>query len=142
MGYEVRATGVLSTQPIDPGVAVPWGTVVNDGVLATHHQHILSLRIDPELDGSTENRLIYKEAHPMPHNPTTNPHGNGHIGTRTEIVYSGGYDLDSKSNRTFMTENPQKQNPVNGKNVAYKIHVPPFQPILAEENSFHYKRAE
>jgi primary-amine oxidase len=84
MSDEVRATGVLSTQPIDPSVAVPGGTIVNDGVLTMYHQHILSLRIDPELDGSTENRLIYEEAHPMPRNPTTNPHGNGYIGTRTE----------------------------------------------------------
>ncbi|KAF4619083.1 hypothetical protein G7Y89_g14764 [Cudoniella acicularis] len=42
--YEVRATGILSTQPIDEGISVPWGTVVHPGVLAAHHQHIFSLR--------------------------------------------------------------------------------------------------
>lgn len=142
MDYEVRATGILSTQPIDPNVSVPWGTVVHDGVLAVYHQHILSLRIDPELDGNSHNRLIYEETAPMPRHPKTNPHGNGYTGSRTIIPRSGGYDLDSSKNRVYMIENPRKQNPINGKNVAYKIHVPAFQPLLAEENSFHYKRAE
>jgi primary-amine oxidase len=142
MEYEVRATGILSTQPIDPGVQVPWGTVVHDGVLAVYHQHILSLRIDPELDGDMRNRLLFEETTVMPRDPQTNPHGNGYTSTRTLIKKSGGYDLDSRRNRTFIIDNARKQNPVNGKNVAYKIHMPPVQPILAEENSFHYKRAE
>jgi primary-amine oxidase len=72
MMYEVRATGILSTQPIDEGSSVPWGTVVHDGVLATDHQHIMSLRIDPELDGDVENRLVYEEAHALPRDPKTN----------------------------------------------------------------------
>lgn len=142
MEYEVRATGILSTQPIDPDVEVPWGTVVHDGVLAGYHQHILSLRVDPELDGDRENRLVYEETAPLPRHPDTNPHGNGYISARTTIEKSGGYDLESRKNRVFMIENPKKQNPVNGKNVAYKIHIPPVQPLLAEEESFHHKRAE
>jgi hypothetical protein len=122
MQYEVRATGILSTQPIDPGMSVPWGTVVHNGVLVAYHQHIMSLRIDPELDGDASNRLVYEEAHPIPHDPKTNPHGNAYVSNRKTIPCSEGYGLDSNSNRVFMIENPQKQNPVNGKNVAYKIH--------------------
>ncbi|KAI0129111.1 copper amine oxidase [Xylariales sp. AK1849] len=142
MAYEVRATGILSTQPIDPDVEVPYGTVVHDGVLAGYHQHILSLRVDPELDGDRENRLVYEETSPLPRNPEINPHGNGYISRRTTLEKSGGYDLESKNNRVFMIENPNKKNPVNGKNVAYKMHIPPVQPLLAEETSFHYKRAD
>ena len=73
--YEVRATGILSTQPIDEGLDVPWGTVVHPGVLAAHHQHVFSLRVDPALDGHS-NRLVYDEAHPMPRDDF-NPHGTG-----------------------------------------------------------------
>lgn len=142
MVYEVRATGILSTQPIDQGCSVPWGTVVHDGVLASYHQHIMSLRIDPELDGNSKNRLIYEEAHALPRDPKTNPHGNAYITNKTVVGVSGGYDLDSKKNRVYMIENTKKQNPVNGKNVAYKIAVPAFQPLLADESSFHHKRAE
>ncbi|KAH8204600.1 hypothetical protein TruAng_001229 [Truncatella angustata] len=142
MAYEVRATGVLSTQPIDQGVEVPYGTVVHEGVLGGYHQHILSLRVDPELDGDRENRLVYEETSALPRHADTNPHGNGYISKRTTLEKTGGYDLESKKNRVFMIENPNKQNPVNGKNVAYKIQVPPVQPLLAEESSFHYKRAD
>jgi primary-amine oxidase len=115
---------------------------VHDGVLAVYHQHILSLRIDPELDGGVNNRLVYEEAHPIPYDPKLNPHGNAYTTNKSVIEVSGGYDLDSKKNRVFMIENARKQNPVNGKNVAYKIQVPAFQPLLASPESFHYKRAE
>ena len=138
--YEVRATGILSTQPIDEGLDVPWGTVVHPGVLATHHQHIFSLRVDPMLDGHN-NRLVYDEAHPMPRSDF-NPHGTGYFTEETLIEKSGGYDLDQDTNRTFKIQNAAVRNPVNGKPVAYKIHAPPFQKILSDNDSFNYKRAE
>ena len=138
--YEVRATGILSTQPIDEGIEVPWGTVVHPGVLATHHQHIFSLRVDPMLDGHA-NRLVYDEAHPMPRSDF-NPHGTGYFTQETLVETSGGYDLDPDSNRTFKIQNAAVRNPVNGKPVAYKIHAPPFQKILSDSDSFNYKRAE
>ncbi|PQE19221.1 primary-amine oxidase protein [Rutstroemia sp. NJR-2017a BBW] len=138
--YEVRATGILSTQPIDEGVSVPWGTVVHPGVLAVHHQHIFSLRVDPMIDGPL-NRVVYDEAHPMPRSDF-NPHGVGYSVTETPITQSGGYDLDYDVNRTFKIQNASVKNPVNGKAVAYKVHVPPFQKMLADKDSYHFKRAE
>ena len=138
--YEVRATGILSTQPIDEGISVPWGTVVHPGVLAAHHQHIFSLRVDPMLDGPL-NRVVYDEAQPMPRSDF-NPHGVGYTVTETPITTSGGYDLDFDVNRTFKIQNASVKNPINGKPVAYKIHVPPFQKMLADKDSFHFKRAE
>lgn len=138
--YEVRATGILSTQPIDEGIEVPWGTVVHPGVLATHHQHIFSLRVDPMIDGPT-NRVVYDEAHPMGRSDF-NPHGVGYTVNETPITTSGGYDLNYDVNRTFKIQNKAVKNPINGKPVAYKIHVPPFQKMLADKDSFHFKRAE
>lgn len=138
--YEVRATGILSTQPIDEGISVPWGTVVHPGVLAAHHQHIFSLRIDPMLDGPL-NRVVYDEAHAMPRSDF-NPHGVGYTVNETPISTSGGYDLDFDANRTFKIQNAGIRNPVNGKPVAYKIMAPPFQKMLADKDSYHFKRAE
>lgn len=138
--YEVRATGIVSTQPIDDGVEVPWGTVVHPGVLAAHHQHIFSLRVDPAIDGH-ENRLIYEEAHPMPRSDF-NPHGVGYTVEPTLVEKSGGLDVDFEHNRTFKIQNTSVRNPVNGKPVGYKIHLPPFQKMLADSDSFHFKRAE
>lgn len=138
--YEVRATGIVSTQPIDDGVEVPWGTIVHPGVLATHHQHILSLRVDPAIDGHN-NRLIYEEAHPMPRSDF-NPHGVGYFVDQTLVEKSGGLDIDYERNRTFKIQNTSVLNPVNGKPVSYKIQAPPFQKMVADPDSFHFKRAE
>ena len=138
--YEVRATGIVSTQPIDEGIEVPWGTVVHPGVLAAHHQHIFSFRVDPMIDGF-RNRLVYEEAHAMPRSDF-NPHGTGYIAKETIIETSGGYDVDYETNRTFKIQNAQVHNPINGKPVAYKIQAPAFQKILADTESFNYKRAE
>ncbi|KAF2711489.1 hypothetical protein K504DRAFT_427950 [Pleomassaria siparia CBS 279.74] len=140
IGYEIRATGILSTQPIDEGIEVPFGTVVHPGVLAVHHQHIFSLRVDPYLDGG-DNRLVYDEAHAMPRS-NFNPHGTGYTVKETVVEKSGGYDIDYDNNRTFKIQNNSVRNPVNGKPVAYKIQAPAFQKILSDKDSFNYKRAE
>ncbi|EOD50606.1 putative copper amine oxidase protein [Neofusicoccum parvum UCRNP2] len=138
--YEVRATGILSTQPIDEGVEVPFGTVVHPGVLAVHHQHIFSLRIDPALEGHA-NRLVYDEAFPMPRS-AFNPHGTGYTVSETTLTHTGGYDLSPDTNRVFKITNAGVRNPVNNKPVAYKIMAPPFQKILSDSNSFNHARAE
>ncbi|KAF2088583.1 hypothetical protein K490DRAFT_64632 [Saccharata proteae CBS 121410] len=138
--YEVRATGILSTQPIDEGIDVPFGTVVHPGVLAAHHQHIFSLRVDPAIDGQA-NRVVYDEAHAMPRSDF-NPHGTGYTVSETVVDKSGGYDLDFDANRVFKIQNAGVRNPVNGKPVAYKIMAPPFQKILSDTESFNHKRAE
>ena len=138
--YEIRATGILSTQPIDEGVEVPFGTVVHPGVLAVHHQHIFSLRVDPMLDGY-DNRLVYDEAFPMGRSDG-NPHGTGYYVKESVVEKSGGYDIAVDNNQTFKIQNVQVRNPVNGKPVAYKIQAPPFQKILSDKDSFNYKRAE
>ena len=141
--YEVRATGVLSTAPIDPDVTVPaWGTVVHDGVLAPCHQHILSLRIDPAIGGyDMGNRLAYSECHALPMD-ANNPHGNGYVSRTTTLDEPGGFDLDASKNRVFMIQNAFLKNEVNELPISYKIQVPPMQKILAHPDSFPFQRAE
>lgn len=142
MHYEVRATGILSTAPIDSGDSVPWGTVVHDGVLAQHHQHLLSLRVDPAIGAyETGNRLAYSECYAMPRDEF-NPHGNGYISKTTVVDKPGGLDLDVSKNRVFVIQNDQIRNAVNHLPISYKIQVPPMQGILAHKDSFHFKRAE
>jgi primary-amine oxidase len=138
--YEVRATGILSTQPIDEGIDVPWGTVVHPGVLAAYHQHIFSLRIDPMIDGHL-NSLVYDEAHAMPRSDL-NPHGVGYSVSSTVVSNSSGLDLNADTNRTFRIQNSSVRNRINGKPVGYKIHAPPFQMILSDSQSYNFRRAE
>ncbi|KAB5536213.1 copper amine oxidase [Coniochaeta sp. 2T2.1] len=142
--YEVRATGILSTQPVDLSLTKtphPFGTVVHPGVLAGYHQHFFSLRVDPMLDGPG-NQIVYDDAVALPRDPVLNPHGVGYTVKRTPITVSGGYDLDNSLGRQFKIINPSVPNPVNGTPVGYKIHVPAYQTILADSDSYHHKRAE
>jgi primary-amine oxidase len=144
VAYEARATGILSTQPLDLELTQtphPFGTVVHPGVLGSFHQHFFSLRIDPMIAGHG-NSIMYEEAVPIPRDPKLNPHGVGYTVQKTEVDTSGGYDLDPGKNRTFKIINPAVHNAINGAAVGYKVMVPPMQSILADTDSFHNKRAE
>ncbi|KAF3941580.1 hypothetical protein ABW19_dt0206781 [Dactylella cylindrospora] len=141
--YEVRATGIVSTVPINIGDNVPFGTVVAPGVLAPYHQHLFCLRIDPFLDGQ-RNSLLVEETHPMPFTPGSppNPFGVGFTTKSRYIEEEGGYDLDFKSNRLFKIVNESITNPTTGTPVAFKL-VPCYsQLLLAHPDSFHAKRSE
>lgn len=143
--YEVRATGILSTQPVDLDLSQtphPYGTVVHPGVLAAHHQHFFSLRVDPMVGGRGQNQVVYDEARALARDAKENPHGIGYTVHRTPVATSGGFDLAPAANRTFKIVNAGVRNPVNGACVGYKIHAPPMQPILADAASYHARRAE
>ncbi|KAJ4181471.1 hypothetical protein NW767_013522 [Fusarium falciforme] len=144
LSYEVRATGILSTQPLDHELnktGVSFGTVVHPGVLACLHQHIFSLRIDPMIDGHT-NQLVYSETHKMPRDPNWNAHGIGYELVEKTVEKTAGLDLDFEQNRTFKITNPNSLNPINGKPVGYKIMAPPFQKLMSDNESFNFRRAE
>ncbi|KAH9216417.1 putative copper amine oxidase [Leptodontidium sp. 2 PMI_412] len=136
--YKIQATGILSTAPIDPGASVPWGTNVNEGVMAPFHQHVFSLRIDPCIDGD-KNSVIEEDSVAMPWDDT-NPYGVGYVTNNRVILISS--PLDSAPNRTHKIINPSKINKASGKPVAYAIHSPQKQMLLAHPNSWHGKRAK
>ncbi|KAF4219089.1 hypothetical protein CNMCM5878_003944 [Aspergillus fumigatiaffinis] len=139
--YEVRATGILSTAPIDIGDRASYGTVVAPGVLAPYHQHLFCLRIDPAIDG-TKNTLQIEESHTMPTDESTNPFGVGYMTRSTIVEEECGLDLDFTINRVFKIINEEKLNPVNGAPVGFKL-VPCYsQLILAGPQSYHSKRSE
>ncbi|EOO03406.1 putative copper amine oxidase 1 protein [Phaeoacremonium minimum UCRPA7] len=142
--YEVRATGILSTQPVDLELSQtphPYGTVVHPGVLGGYHQHFFSLRVDPMVAGHG-NQVVFDDAVPLPRDPVENKYGVGYTVQRTPITTSGGYDLDVARNRTYKITNPAVRNAVNGAPVAYKVMVPPMQAMLADAESYHHRRAE
>lgn len=144
LAYEVRATGILSTQPVDLALTRtphPYGTVVHPGVLAGYHQHFFSLRVDPMVAGHG-NAVVYDDAVPLPRDPVLNPHGVGYGVARTTIETSGGYDRDASRGRTFKIVNPAVANAVNGAAVGYSVVAPAMQPMLADAESFHSRRAE
>jgi len=98
----------------------PYGTVVHDQVLAAHHQHIFSLRIDPAIDGY-KNTLVVEEAHPIPVGKE-NPYGTGFVVKKRTIEKPGFEDLDINKARVFKIVNESSRNPVNGGPTGYKIY--------------------
>ncbi|CAG9992219.1 unnamed protein product, partial [Clonostachys byssicola] len=145
INFEVRATGILSTVPVDLSVKdkVPFGTVVAPGVLAPYHQHLFSLRIDPAIDGHA-NSLIVEESKAMPVNDSSvdNPFGNGYVTGSHTVEEEGGFDLDVTKNRTFKIVNESKVNPITGTPVGFKLMPHYSQMLLAHPDSYHAKRSE
>ncbi|EHA52316.1 peroxisomal copper amine oxidase [Pyricularia oryzae 70-15] len=140
--YEVRATGIVSTAPIDLDEPNPprYGTVVAPGVLAPCHQHLFCLRIDPAIDGRA-NSLVVEETRPMPPGDR-NPYGMG-FGTDSQVVETErGLHLDFTKNRTFKMVNENVKNPVAGGGVGFKLLPCYSQLLLADPTSFHARRSE
>lgn len=139
--YEVRATGILSTAPIDIGDKVPYGTTVAPGVLAPYHQHLFCLRIDPALDGH-RNSLAMEESHPMPVDDPQNRFGVGYTTTSAIVPHEAGLDLDHSANRVFKIINERQPNPVTGTPVGFKLLPCYSQMLLAHPSSHHARRSE
>jgi primary-amine oxidase len=143
INYEVRATGILSTNPIGLGGTVPYGTIVAPGVMAPYHQHLFSLRIDPAIDGH-KNSLVVEESHPMPINDPSvyNPIACGYTTVSIPVETETPLDTDVTKNRIFKIVNENVSNSITGGSVGYKL-VPHYsQMLLAHPSSYHAKRSE
>jgi len=137
---QVRATGILSTMPIEEGKVVPFGTVVGPGVMAANHQHLLSFRFDCRLDGDN-NTACYDDYVPMEENTSLNPYNVGYVGKRTILEKSGYIDQSPFTNRTYKVVNENVINKVTQKPVAYKFEMPARQMLIASPKSYNAKRA-
>lgn len=137
---EVRATGILSTMPIDENVKVPWGTIVGPNVMAAYHQHILGFRIDPAVDGHM-NSVVYDDAIKLPRDEF-NPYGIGFVTDRHFVEKAGYIEQRPFDNRTYKIINENVINPISKTPVGYKINMPARQMLLADPDSFNAKRAK
>lgn len=116
---EIRATGIVSTQYIDPGKKSPWGNIVSPSALAACHQHIFNMRIDPAIDGH-DNSIVVSENHPVPWDEH-NPYGTGFRAFSKPVEKSSAFDADIQSNRTVKMVNENKLNPISGNPIGYKV---------------------
>ncbi|EXK24379.1 primary-amine oxidase [Fusarium oxysporum f. sp. melonis 26406] len=141
ISFETRATGILSTQPIDKDVNVPWGTRVGDGVMAPYHQHIFNVRIDPAIGGHS-NTFAYSDSVRMPWDDELNPLGTGYVTKETVINRAGPVDDSVEDGRVFKIINRNVQNPVSGTPIGWKIVPIRSQMLLAQPGSWHWRRSE
>ncbi|KAJ5727959.1 copper amine oxidase [Penicillium malachiteum] len=143
INYEVRATSIFSTAPINLDQTVPYGTLVAPGVMAPYHQHLFSLRIDPTIDGH-KNSLMVEESHAMPINDPAvhNLFGIGYTTTRSIVETESALELDIAKGRVYKIVNENVQNGITGGPVGYKLIPQPSQMILAHPSSYHFQRSE
>lgn len=142
---EIKLTGMLNTYCMhDSEKAAPWGTEVAPRINAQNHQHIFSLRIDPEIDGPnnsvTQNDAVSAEDAV---GSEGNFYGNGFYSKKTVLRTSqqAATDYCHETARTWDIINPNRVNDVSKKPVGYKIVNNQCPPLLAKPGSVVYKRA-
>ncbi|KAK8843494.1 hypothetical protein IAR55_007154 [Kwoniella newhampshirensis] len=136
---ESRATGILSTGPIDLGKKSIYGTVVSPGVLGTSHQHFINIRIDPSIDGH-KNTVVQEDVVRLPYSEE-NSSGIGFAVESTPITKSGFADADPLNGRSFKIINPNVINPISMTPVSYKLVPHPSQLRLAHPDALITSRA-
>ncbi|KAJ0122494.1 primary-amine oxidase [Diaporthe amygdali] len=124
--------------------AAPYGTEVAPSINAHNHQHIFSLRVDPEVDGPN-NTVVQNDAALSDDalGSAGNPHGNGFYCKKTPLrtALEGAADYCHETGRSWDIINPNSINTVAKKPVAYKILNNNCPSILAKPGSTVWKRA-
>ncbi|KAL2207090.1 hypothetical protein CC79DRAFT_693225 [Sarocladium strictum] len=142
---EIKLTGMLNTYCMHPSeTAAPYGTEVAPAVNAHNHQHVFSLRVDPEIDGPN-NTVVQSDAVPSdePVGSPGNLYGNGFYSKKTPLLTarSGSCVYKHETSRSWDITNPSILNPVAKKPIGYKIVNPNCPPMLAKAGSMLSKRA-
>lgn len=140
--FETRATGILSTQPINEHAKVPFGTRVADGVMAPYHQHLFNIRIDPAIGEGIGNSFVTSDSIPMPWDERLNPLGTGYMSQDSTVHRAGYVDDDVTKGRVFKIINENTINPVSKTPVGYKLVPVRSQMLLAQPGSWHWRRSE
>ncbi|GMF07125.1 unnamed protein product [[Candida] boidinii] len=109
--------------------------------MAAYHQHMLSFRIDPAVDGH-KNSVVFDDVVRLPKNTSLNPYNVGFITERTYVEKPGYVDQSPFTNRSCKIINENKINPTSGKPVGYKIVMPARQMLMADPESYNNKRAK
>ncbi|GAO20089.1 hypothetical protein UVI_02063970 [Ustilaginoidea virens] len=142
---EIKLTGMLNTYCMHPTEsAAPYGTEVAPGVNAHNHQHIFSLRVDPEIDGPN-NSILQSDAvsSDAPVGSPENLYGNGFYCKKAllKTAKQAAANYCHETQRTWDIINPSKLNKSCKKPVGYKIVNNNCPPLLAKPGSVVYKRA-
>ncbi|KAK0387220.1 hypothetical protein NLU13_5533 [Sarocladium strictum] len=142
---EIKLTGMLNTYCLHPSeTAAPYGTEVAPALTAHNHQHIFSLRVDPEIDGPN-NTVVQNDAvaSDEPVGAPGNLYGNGFYCKKTPLLTSraGACLYKHETSRNWDITNPSILNPVAKKPIAYKIVNNSCPTLLSKEGSMLAKRA-
>lgn len=142
---EIKLTGILNTFAMDPAESTNgWGTQVHPGVNAHNHQHLFCLRINPAIDGYSNNSVVQVDAAPsdIPVGAEGNKYGNAFYAKKTVYQTVGEAKADySAAGRTWDMINAGKRHPYSGNPVGYKLVSRECPPLLPQEGGVVWKRA-
>ena len=137
---EVRATGIMlvGTSP-DEGAA-PYGSLVDVGTYAPHHQHFIVARMDLDVDGEA-NTVRRSEAELVPMGPD-NPYGVAlrQVSTPLRTESEGVEDYSWDTQRSWTVINEQVHNGL-GQPVGYRLVPGSALPALFDPASPVLRRA-
>ncbi len=140
ISLEVKLTGIMSTMALAPGAAPDHASLVAPQLAAPYHQHLFNVRLDMDVDGTT-NTVYEVDAvaeRPGPDNPMANAFVSQATRLATELAAQR--MIDPSRSRTWKIENPDVRNRL-GQPVAYKL-VPQATPtLLADPSSSVARRA-
>jgi len=137
---EVKLTGIVQTQAIEPGDAASNANLIAPGLAAPHHQHLFCVRLDPAVDGE-RNRVVEVDVETTPPGPD-NEWANGFqsVATVLDRELAARRDIDPARARTWRIQNPSSTNRL-GQPVSYKL-LPAATPTMhAHETAAVSRRA-
>jgi primary-amine oxidase len=138
--HEVKLTGILSTQAMEPGERSKFATPIAPGLAAPVHQHLFCARLDMQVDGPV-NEVYEVTTEPLPPGED-NPWSNGFVpvARRLESELEARRNVDPSSGRFWKFVNPEVRNRL-GDPVAYKLLPASSPTMLADPESSVGRRA-
>jgi len=137
---EVKLTGIIQTQAVEPGTRVPYANQVTPELAGPHHQHLFCYRLEMCLDGPL-NSVYEVDAVPVPQGPD-NPYGNAFTAHATLL------ETESAAQRMAAPERARHWKIVNhgslnacGEPVGYKLIPQPSALLLAQDSAAITARA-
>lgn len=139
VAFEVKATGLLFTDAVEPGTASPYATEVAPGLIAPFHQHLFCARLDMDVDGGG-NTVEEVDVVPLPMGPD-NPRGNAFTTSATPVTDSGGGGrlADPSVARSWRVVNRSARNRL-GQPTGYTLMPRPGPLLLARPGSPNARR--
>ncbi|RSL30317.1 primary-amine oxidase [Salibacterium salarium] len=118
--FEVKLTGILHTQALEPGETSLYGNLVAPQLYAPHHQHFFNVRLDMMIDG-VQNTVSEVNTEQCPADEN-NPYKNAFVPKTTAFTseQESIRDVNTASARYWKVSNPNKTNIV-GAPVSYKL---------------------
>ena len=136
---EIKLTGIMQTEAVGAEPA-RHGVLVDDDLVAPHHQHVFNFRLDLDVDG-TDCRVYEVDAVPIPKG-SDNPHGNAFI-SREKLLASeaeGKRQQNVGCSRHWRVVSASKTNRL-GQPTGYALIPGASQTMFADQKSEVARRA-